>query len=248
MYFQYGAYRHQPDEVNFANFRIFPVRSNNGIRIATRYEMQLAGELIVDPTLTDKVACQADLTNKIHNLVNAYKDDYRDAGFYQDNGLPTPHILPNNHVDNLTGNIVIQRNWPVGDNHEYASCRTFSLGISAMFKNAYSQVLEYDDSIEQRGDGGSVIRWYNKRFGAPGYQILNNQSFVVYHHRGRMVTLDSFPMPPIPLYTRPFYLGDATTIIRSGPTRYAQGYRMYSVTWHYMYVLPTQALLLPTVR
>lgn len=248
MYFQYGTYQHAPNEVSFANFRIFPVRSNNGIRIATNYEMHLTGELVVDPTLTTKDACQTDLTNKIHLLINAYKDDYKDAGFYQDNGIPTPHVLPNNHADNLTGNIVTQRNWPVADNNEYATTRTYSIGISATFKNAYSQIVNYDDTIQQRGDGGSIIRWYNKRTGAPGYQILANQSFVVYQHSGTMMALDAMPMPPMPLFARPYYLGDLTVIARTGPTRYAQGYRYYGVSWNYTYILPAPTPLVPTVR
>lgn len=248
MFFRYGSYSHPQNEVTLANFRIYPMRSPNQIRVGTRYEMMLEGEIYVDNGLTDKTACQVNLTNKINLLINAYKDDYKDAGFYQDNGNPTPHVLPNNHPDNLTGNIITHRNWPVGDGHEYATKRTFTIGIAAEFKSAYSQIIQYEDNITQQGDGGSIIRWYNKRFGAPEYDILANQSLVVYKHMGFATALDAYPMPPMPLYTRPFLLGHLTHISRSTPTRYAQGWRYRRIAWSYTYVLPTLALLIPTAR
>lgn len=247
MYFKYGTYQHAPNEVTLAQFQIIPVRHNN-FRTATRYTMQLSGELYVTDGISDKVACQADLTNKINGLINAYKDDYKDAGFYQDNGLPTPHVLISNHPDNLTGNIVTSRNWPAGDGNEYATKRTFTIGISALFKSSYSQLVSYQDSIEQIGDGGSVIRWYSRRFGPPGFEIASSQSLVTYKHAGKAMAIDAYPMPPMPLYTRPYLLGDLTRISRIGPQRYHQGYQMYEIHWNYTYVLPNPALVLPTVR
>jgi hypothetical protein len=248
MQFRYGAYQHASNEVTLANFQIIPVRSERGFRIATRYTMHLEGELYVDNGLTDKTACQTNLTLKIGNLINAYKDDFKDAGFYQDNGLPTPHVLPNNHPDSLTGNIVTHRNWPIGEGNEYATKRTFTVGISAMFRSAYSQIIDYHDTVQQAGDGGSIIRWYNKRFGNPGYEVITNQSFVTYQHQGFMTALSAYPIAPMPLYTRPYLLGHLTQITRTAPKRYAQGVQGYTISWSYTYVLPATGLVLPVVR
>jgi hypothetical protein len=248
MFFKYGSYQHEQNEVELVHFNINPVRNSNDIRIATRFTMQISGELYVDPGIVGKEDAQANLTNKINLLINAYKDDFKDAGFYQDNGLPTPHVLPSNHPDNLTGNIVINRNWPMGDGNEYATKRTFSVGISALFKNAYSNIVEYTDSIAQQGDGGPVIKWYMRRFGPPGYQILFDQSLVVYEHQGMMTALNAYPVPPLPLFSRPYLLGDQTKITRFAPKRYAQGYAEYRIAWSYTYVLPAPTLVLPTTR
>lgn len=247
MFFRYGSYSHPQNEVTLANFRIYPMRENQ-IRIGTRFEMTIEGELYVDNGLIDKDACQANLTNKIANLINVYKDDYKDAGFYQDNGNPTPHVLQSNHPDNLTGNIITHRNWPMGDGNEYATKRTFTIGIAAEFKSAYSQIVNYQDVISQVGDGGPLVRWYATRFGPPQYDILHNQTFVQYKHAGFAVALDAYPSPPMPFYTRPYLLGHLTRIIRQSPQRYAQGFRMRGISWEYHYVLPAPALLLPTVR
>lgn len=248
MFFRYGTYSHPQNEVTLANFRIYPMRTPNHIRIGTRFEMSIEGEIYVDNGITDKTACQVNLTNKINNLINAYKDDYKDAGFYQDNGLPTPHVLPTNHPDNLTGNMITHRNWPVGDGNEYATKRTFTVGIAAEFKSSYSQLINYEDSITQCGDGGSMIQWYSRRFGPPGYIVLANQTFVQYVQMGTATAIDAYPIPPMPLYARPYLLGHLTEIQRSGPKFYAQGNRFRSVSWKYTYVLPTPGLLLPTVR
>lgn len=247
MFFRYGSYSHPQNEVTLANFRIYPMRQNQ-IRIGTRFEMTIEGELYVDNGLTDKDACQANLTNKITNLINVYKDDYKDAGFYQDNGNPTPHVLQSNHPDNLTGNIITHRNWPMGDGNEYATKRTFTIGIAAEFKSSYSQIVEYNDVITQQGDGGPLIRWYETRFGPPQYDIVHNQTLVVYKHSGFATALDAYPNPPMPFYTRPYLLGHMTKIQRVSPQRFAQGYRFRKVSWDYTYVLPAPSLLLPTVR
>jgi hypothetical protein len=248
MYFRYGNYQHPANEVTLAHFQIVPQRNQQGFRLGTHYSMHLEGELYVDDGITDKVACQANLTNKINTLINAYKDDYKDAGFYQDNGLPTPHVLPNNHPDNVTGNVISHRNWPMGDGNEYATKRTFTIGITALFKNSYSQIIEYQDRIQQVGDGGPVVEWYNTRFGSPGFQIRNAQSFVYYSHSGHMQAIDAYPIPPSPLYSRPYLLGDKTVIQRDSPKRYAQGYMVYTVHWTYHYILPNPSLILPTLR
>lgn len=248
MFFKYGSYQHPQNEVELVHFNITPMRNSNQIRYGTMFTMQLSGEIYVDSGIVDKEDAQANLTNKINLLINAYKDDFKDAGFYQDNGLPTPHVLPSNHPDNVTGNIVVNRNWPMGDGNEYATKRTFSVGIQAMFKNAYSNILEYSDAIAQQGDGGPIIKWYERRFGPPGYQILADQSTVSYEHQGSMTALNAYPVPPLPLFSRPFLLGHATTITRHAPKRFAQGYMEYRISWKYHYVLPAPTLVLPTTR
>lgn len=246
MFFRYGSYQHPQNEIELAQFNITPKRSANGIRVSTMFTMHLQGELYVDDGIITKDQAQANLTNKINLLIDAYKDDYKDCGFYQDNGLPTPHVLPNNHPDNLSGNIIIHRNWPMGDGNEYATKRTFTIGIQAEFKNAYSQVVSYEDSIVQQGDGGAEVQWYTRRFGAPQFQVAANQTLVIYKHSGGMTALDAYPIPPMPLYSRPYYLGHLTKIARKGPQRFARGYRYYTVEWNYIYVLPAPALILPT--
>ena len=90
-----------------------------------------------------------------------------------------------------------------------------------------------------------AVRVAIKRFGIPGYEVIANQSFVVYQHSGYATALDAYPMPPMPLYARPNLLGHMTQIRRSSPTRYAQGYRYRRVSWSYPYIVPTVAILLP---
>jgi hypothetical protein len=63
-----------------------------------------------------------------------------------------------------------------------------------------------------------------------------------------MQAIDAYPIPPSPLYSRPYLLGDKTVIQRDSPKRYAQGYMVYTVHWTYHYILPNPSLILPTLR
>lgn len=244
MYFKYGNYQHGNNEVALARYEILPRRSRLGIRESTIFSMNIVGELqVTTPGATPAIA-QAELTTKIQNLIAAYSEDYKDAGFYQDDNTPTPHVLLNNHADNMTGNIITRRNWPIGDQAEYASKRTYSISIQAEFRNSYNQIVDYSDSILRLGDGGSIIRWFNGRV-APSWLNEAPSSFVTYYHRGRAVALDAYPLAPPPMFSRPFLLGHLTRIGSKGPLRYKNMRRRYTTTWSYVYVRPTADTLLP---
>lgn len=245
MYFKYGSYQHGDNEVMLARYEVFPVRSNLGIRTSTIFSMNVFGELQVTTPNATKSQAQDELSTKITDLIAAYSVDYQDAGFYKDDGVATPHVLINNHADNITGNIVTRRNWPIGDRAEYASKRSYSISIQAEFRNSYSQVVEYSDSIVRTGDGGSIIRWFNGRT-APSWLVEAPASCVTYRHQGRAVALDAYPLPPVPLLQRPYLLGHLSTNGFISPLRYYRLRRRYTVTWSYTYIMPTFATILPT--
>jgi len=240
MYFKYGDHQHPDNEVTLASFSIVPKRSSRGFRMSTLFEMHIAGEILG--------SSQSDLTTKINELITAYSDDFKDAGFYQDDDSPTPHVLTSNHPDNLTGNIITYRNWPIGDGAEYATRRTFSIGIQAEFANAYSQFIHYQDTISRTGDCGSIIEWVNLPTGDPTYTVEANKSYQLIRHSGEATALSFYPLAPAPLLDRPFYLGHLSNIQYIGPRRYAQGYREFTTRWQYTYITTSDFPVYPTLR
>lgn len=240
MYFKYGSYQHPDNEVTLAQFQLSNKRNPRGFRTSSVFTIHITGEILGSG--------QSDLTTKIDALIAAYSDDFKDAGFYQDDDTPTPHLLVSNHPNNLTGNVITYRSWPSGDLAEYATKRTFAIGIEAEFRNAYSQFVFYEDNMEMVGDGGSAIRWVAQSNGLPILHQDSSSTPQMWIHSGTAVALDAYPLPPPPMFDRPNYLGHLTRIRRKGPRRYAQGFQEYTTEWYYVYQFQTPNFLLPTAR
>ena len=241
MIFKYGSHAHAQDEVSLVRFMVLPRRSSRGFRTEIEYRMDITGELLGTST--------SDLTTKINTLIAAYQDDDKDAGLFLNDGTTaTPHFLQTNHSQNLTGNVIRYRNWNHGgDGAEYATKRTFAIGISALFRDNVNQLTDYRDNISRRAFGPRY-RWVESPTQLP-YPIRSNLYTTQYIYQyGYATALDAYPLPPPPLLPEPNYLPDLTRIDERGPSRYAKGFRGYTTKWSYVYAVAAPTLLSPTIR
>jgi hypothetical protein len=249
MQLRFGNYSHAPNSVALSEVRIRPTRTLRGRRVTSRIDWRFMGELIPDATSTTPQAVQDDLDAKQYALVRAYEDDYKDIGFYKDDGSLTSLYLATDHPANLTGNLVSFLTFPRGDGAEYAGKRTFAAGVHAEFADIYSQLTEYVDTMTQFGDGGPIYTWHDTPNG-PVSMPQSQSSYVRYVHQGMAVAFDAWPLPPAPLASGANYLSKNTVITRTSPRKYSGfgrwGY--YKVEWSYTYVFPTPQALLPVIR
>jgi hypothetical protein len=249
VYFKYGAYQHEDNSVTMMNSSIRMMRSPRGRRAFSKVEFRCAGEVIVDPTLTTNTARQADLTTKMFEIEAAYSDDYKDAGFYQDDGTVTTHFIETNNANNMTGNVVDFFNWTPGTENEYCTIRSFQFGISAMFRDTYSGIFDYRDQITRIGNAGPVYQWRLSPTGlatARQYSAYSTQHHV---HSGRAIGIYDYPLPPSPLASGTNYLGHLTKVQNIAPMKYGGPfkYAMYTTTWEYHYVYPANVINLPVL-
>jgi hypothetical protein len=213
-----------------------------------RIEWSFMGELIPDQTSTTKQQVQDDLDAKCQAVIEAYSEDYKDIGFYKDNGALTSFYLATDHGANMSGNLVSHCTFPYGDRAEYAGKRTFAAGVYADFADVYSQILDYSDSMTMQGDGSPIYHWKDTANGP----IVSRQypsSFVTYIHQGYSVAFDAWPLPVVPLASGENYLGNLTTIRHTSPKKFANyaKWGIYRVDWRYVYRFPAPQGLRPTL-
>lgn len=234
----WGPYLHAPNEVGLMSISRRPIRGPRGRKAQTELRWRYYGELLPDPTSLTALQVQNDLNAKMDALERAYDNDYRDIGFFRDDGSLTCHYMLTKHDDNLTGNIVDQLTWAPGDRTEFASKRTYQIGVSALFRTSYSQVYSYKDTITRSG-GGPMYIWRNTANG-PRAELLFQNTYRVYRHFGHQVGLDWWLAPPSPLASGPNYLSHLTQVGYTSPNKFSNPgqYQFFVTTWSYTYIFP----------
>lgn len=232
MYFKYGNFQHPNGEVNLVRFTVRPRQGRRGTRRELDYEMHLQGELLTQKKT--KSECQAELHSKIAALNSAYLFEGFDAGLYHDDGTPTKHFLQTNHPNNVTQNRILYRSFPTGGPEEYATCRTFAVGIGATFIDAESQIEFFTESITVVGTGGPDIEVVETQYGLEIDQIIPQTKQVIIQE-GEAVGLSGYPVlvvpgPVLPAFERPKLRRYTTT----GGRYRGQGYTDYTIRWRYV--------------
>lgn len=237
MYWKYGNYQHPDAEVNLARMIIRPRMSRRGLRREMDYEFHCQGELHVTPGTVDAATCQADLHAKITALATAYSYDYQDAGLYHSDGTPTLHFLQSSHPSNLTGNHVLYRNWPIGGPEEYATCRTFGVGIGATFLDADSQIEAFQETVSVIGTGGPEFEVVECQDGLYVDQIIpQSKRFVI--QEGYAIGISGYPLvQPPPLLPDYEHVRQRRVTSCGGRFR-GQGYSDYTIRWRYVFETP----------
>lgn len=169
MYAKYGNHQHPANEVNIARMDVRARYSPRLLRTSLIFTIYLEGELLANT--------QADINDKIGELIAAYEDDGKDFGFYRDDNSITHHRLPSNVPEAITGTRVINRSWPQGDAAEFATKRTFAITLQAEYTSADSQIFHWEESVEVIGNCGPRWEWV-ETYEGPVQQIINQQSTV----------------------------------------------------------------------
>lgn len=191
--FKWGSYSHPANEINLVNIDVRNHHSGRGQLHNVLFTYYLRGEICDDST--------ADITSRIAEIESAYSVEGQDCGLYIDASTPTQHVLTNNHPNNLSGNRIIQRpSFPEGGPTEYATGRTYSIIIQALFASPESQVIEYQESVEFYGDCGADVEVWHPIRGAPRLYQRSERTAQRIVQRGHSVGFNGYAEPFGPLY------------------------------------------------
>ena len=198
--FFYGNYEHPKGEVYPKTIEVRPMPNADGVRWASQYRMQVAGDFCTED-YTELTVAQ--ISARIQALDNAYLFDYKDCGFRDPDGNLTPHYMATDDIYNLSGNKVVHRSWDNVMPTEYANTRSFAITIQALFQENYSEILAFRESTSKQGTGGPVTRTYNLWDGTPYKEIIHNTSKVYHIQTGTLIGMSTWPDPLV--YSPPYW-------------------------------------------
>ena len=201
---KWGTYAHEPGECYPMIIEARPVFSDRGVRYATNVRYQVGGDICF--TDAEKAAIdagteteQSTLTTRISAIETAYSDEYKDFGFYLDDGItPTAHAITNDDANNISGNRILSVSFPSRLPTEYTNTRSFQCTVSALLMDSLSQILYAREEISWLGTGGE--RWkLRPTFGGNLERTtIYPSSPVRIVQQGVLVGLTTYPTTPAP--------------------------------------------------
>lgn len=220
MTFKWGDYEHVQGECYPAMVEARPIISDHGVRYATRYRVEVKGDLLARPG--EPELNPVEINKRIDEFQKEYIEDYKDAGFFFSDGTPTQHNMINDAPLNLSGNRIVLRSWDNGDRpNEYANTRSFSITVESVFQTQEYEILEYHEKVQKIGTGGPIFTTYNTWQGAPVREQITDFSKVQHIQEGYVVGANGYPPAPLPYwpleelqeqrkltYTQPRFFGD----------------------------------------
>ena len=225
--FYYGAYQHLPGEVYPAKIEMIPQFSPDGVRWGRQYTWRLKGSFVnVSPELS-----ASEVSGRMAAMRDAYKEDYQDCGFLLPDGSLSSHYMKSNDQFNLSGNRVVYRSWDQELPTELANTRSFSIGISSLWRDSYDNIISWTESTEKTGTGGPIERIRTTWNGTPYKYRVANRSKVVHVQQGEVVSFDDWVTPPEPYWPEE-ELQHLRVIQQSSPKHH--GFPGYSKPTHFV--------------
>jgi hypothetical protein len=246
----YGPFTHSPGEAYPRLVEITPVLSERGRRWATDVQITLEGQFCDDPV---NPLTRSQIANRIEQLDEAYKYDYRDFGFmYKNDGdsawALSPHYIRHDAASNLTGNKVLRRSWLHREPTEFANTRSYNVTVGARFRESYSSIIDFKEAVTFRGDGGPDWVYRTKWQGNPRRDDLTEKTVVHVIQTGYHVNLFPLPLVNPPLFPE-YVLGKQTIITRTTPKSHGSNlsgrYSHYAVQWVYHMYLDNVTIYQP---
>jgi len=195
--FFYGDYDHPAGEVYPKRIETKPMLSKQNIRYATMWRFEVGGNFVNN---SPNELTYSDISQRISTMDTAYRTDYKNCGFRDPSSALTPHWMNTNSIDNLSGNRILSRSWDGIHPTEYANTRSFSVAIGAVFKDSYSSILEFSESVKKIGDGGPKFTLHNLWNRNPYKHVTHAYSKVIHIQSGTIVGLNTWPTPPAPYW------------------------------------------------
>lgn len=190
MFIRIGTHDHPVNEVNTRSFQVRRRYSRRGKRISVIMRLHLEGELQYDGPSA--------LTAAMIELINAYRDDYKDVGLYENNGTPTPHRLLNSSTC-ISGVKILQHSWPRGDATQYANSRFFAITAQAEYADVESSLIEWREEIKFKGNCGP--QWdYEETVNGLFPTVLKPVTKQTIIQSGYAVGFDAYVVPPGPRF------------------------------------------------
>jgi len=237
MYFKYGGYRHDDDEVNLREFSQQLIRSDRGKTVTKKSRMVIEVVMIA--------SSQSAIKSKVQSLEAAYSKS-ADAGLYHDNGNASPHFLSN--AGSLSGVRVVDLKYDKSDGAEYATGRTAVITLEADYQiPGGDNLLSWQETLVITGTGGPSFTIKTVLNGPPQKQIVAAATPVVAQQTGSAFGLLSRPFPPPPTFPNAERL-DRRQIVQIAPKFQGAQYTDWGVAWNYYFESPTPLTGSPNYR
>lgn len=196
MYGKYGSFTHPDNEITLSSVVAQRVPNQRGFAYVLRKRIQISGVIVLDTSSLTTSQAQSALRTAINAREAAYSVDGQDFSFRHDDGSLSSHYLSSSTA--LGGVRVIDRNFPKGDQAEYASGRTFTVSLEADYPIADGELMSFQETVEITGTGGPrtvVIEVLN---GPPQEQTVNQRTKVTMTQRGSAVGYTAYPINDVP--------------------------------------------------
>lgn len=201
---KWGSYSHEPGECYPMIIEARPLFTDRGVRYATNVRYQVGGDICF--TDAEKAAIdagteteQSTLTTRISALEVAYSDEYKDYGFYLDDGTtPTAHAITNDQADNYSGNRILSVSFPSRLPTEYTNTRSFQCTVSSVLLDSLSNTMYAKEEIMWRGTGGEMWTYRPTYAGNLERETIFPSTPVSIVQRGILIGLTAYPTAPLP--------------------------------------------------
>lgn len=207
--------------------RLITSESGRPIRYLTR--CSVAGWLEADG--------QAAISTAEAALRAALRINYVDLKFLTDSGAATATSLINSQTYSGV-RVVDGPNFEGREGAEYATVRQFTFDVEAeyLIADAANAVLSFTETVSISGDGGprTILR---TPINTPVLvrQIVSQKTPVRATQSGRAVGHTRYPSAALPIWPRPIFLGDQSTVTRENPRQLGLGYVEYPIAWNYAF-------------
>lgn len=237
-FYRYGSYDFEAGECDLVRVNVTNRMSPRGNRVI-REVTHFIRALVCKDT-------QADLSAEIEAIQLAFSNDFQNAGLWLDSSTPSKHLLDNDDVFNISGTRVLQRSFPEGGGDEYNTARTFSATIQALYDDADSHLLEWQESLEFTGTTGPTFEWRPGWF-APYREQTSEQSIQYIIQRGSALGYGAYVIEPPPLF--PAYEHVERRNVKYGtPAFMGRQFRNFPTEWVYYFSSNTPLSGTPTLR
>lgn len=214
IYFEYGSFKHPAGEVYPRRIELIPQHTPQGFRWASLYRMVVGGNFCSD---IGTPLTPATVATRVSELEAAYVGDYNDFGFrFVGTNVKTPHYIETNAAGNLSGNKVISASWDYMTPAEFANTRTFEIQLEALILQAFSNIVEFQETVAEIGTGGPDWTYRARYQGYPVREDITQYTPVELVQKGTVTGISSHPQPPAPWWPADEH-GPSRVIVRHTP-------------------------------
>lgn len=172
------------------------------------------------------------LTGALSALEQAYSVNGNDLVLYESNGTtPTVHSLHNGNTS--SGVRIVKISYPVGDNTEYVTSRTYEIDVEAQVIQQNVEFDEWNETITVKG-GGPKFVYLQTLTGPPQKQIVAQSTPYFATQSGSAVGLLGYPRFPQPLFPQHEHL-DQRVQARVSPQVQPNTPTKFQIDWTYEY-------------
>lgn len=229
MYFKYGSYSHEENEVSFTHSRVAKLDSG-GVVFGYDETYKLKGRLHGDT--------QAELTTAINALKAAYAVQFQDLVLYDNSGAVTAHTLLNSET--LGGVRVLEGpSFPDSMGAEYSTYRTYEIVVGAVAPisgQGNNSVVDWQETLTFIGTGGPRNVWQQPIVGPAIRQQVSQLTTIKAIQRGSAVGYADYYQFAPPLFPIEVEHEEQRVFERGTPQYMGSGVkRYYPCNWAYFY-------------